>query len=190
MLPILINYKVIHDTSTYWEIILCMIIPYLTAETNMHRYWQWLKQYCWEKLLFSAHQAVRKYAEHHIDMVGCVHRKWQNRDGVSRDVNKTLECVTITNSKFLNRVMVWMTTKSTCINYLLLLKKVSSARLGESDIHPISPKTPTPQYQPIDRKKRKGKKVEDYSRIQQLRPREKHWPCSWNAPVPHHRKRG
>ena len=47
---------------------------------------------------------------------------------------------------------------------LLLLKKVSSARLGESDIHPISPKTPAPQYQPIDRKKRKGKRVEDYGR--------------------------
>ena len=47
---------------------------------------------------------------------------------------------------------------------LLLLKKVSSARLGESDIHPTSPKTPAPQYQPIDRKKRKGKRVEDYNR--------------------------
>ena len=34
----------------------------------------------------------------------------------------------------------------------------------ESGIHPISPKTPVPQYQPIDRKKRKGKRVEDYSR--------------------------
>ena len=44
---------------------------------------------------------------------------------------------------------------------LLLLKKVSSTRLGESDIHPISPKTPAPQYQPIDRKKRKGKRVEE-----------------------------
>ena len=47
---------------------------------------------------------------------------------------------------------------------LLLLKKVGGARLGESDIHPISAKTPAPQYQPIDRKKRKGKRVEDYSR--------------------------
>ena len=47
---------------------------------------------------------------------------------------------------------------------LSLLKKVSSARLGESDIHPISPKTPAPQYQPIDGKKGKGKRVEDYSR--------------------------
>ena len=47
---------------------------------------------------------------------------------------------------------------------LLLLKKVSSVRLGESDKPAISPKTPAPQYQPIDRKKRKGKRVEDYSR--------------------------
>ena len=47
---------------------------------------------------------------------------------------------------------------------LLLLKKDSSARLGETDVHPISPKTPAPQYEPIDRKKRKGKRVEDYSR--------------------------
>ena len=37
-------------------------------------------------------------------------------------------------------------------------------RLGESDVHPISPKTPAPEYQPIDRKKRKGKRVVDYSR--------------------------
>ena len=43
------------------------------------------------------------------------------------------------------------------------LKKVGNAKLKESDIHPISPKTPIPEYQPIDRKKRKGKIVEDYS---------------------------
>ena len=47
---------------------------------------------------------------------------------------------------------------------LLLLKKVGSARLEESDVHPISPKTPALQYQPIDRNKTKGKIVEDYSR--------------------------
>ena len=34
----------------------------------------------------------------------------------------------------------------------------------ETDIHPISPKTPALQYQPIDRKKRKRKRVEDYGR--------------------------
>ena len=47
---------------------------------------------------------------------------------------------------------------------LLLFIKVGSARLKESNMHPISPKTPAPQYQPINRKKRKGKRVEDYSR--------------------------
>ena len=44
---------------------------------------------------------------------------------------------------------------------IIIIKKVGSARLGESDVHPISPKTPAPQYQPIDRKKRKGKRAED-----------------------------
>ena len=48
--------------------------------------------------------------------------------------------------------------------FLLLLKKDGSAWLRESDIHPISPKTPAPQYQTIDKKKRKGKRVEDNSR--------------------------
>ena len=51
-----------------------------------------------------------------------------------------------------------------CRLLLLLLKKVGSARLRESGIHPISLKTPAIQHQPIDRKKRNGKKVEDYSR--------------------------
>ena len=39
-------------------------------------------------------------------MVSCVHRKCQIRAGVSGDVNKTFECVTITDSKFSNRVLV------------------------------------------------------------------------------------
>ena len=43
--------------------------------------------------------------------------------------------------------------------YYYYFKKVRSARLRESDIHPyISPKTPASQYQPINRKKRKEKK--------------------------------
>ena len=54
---------------------------------------------------YSAHQAVGKFAEHHIDMVSCVHRKCHNRAGVSGDINKTLECVTITDSKLSNRVL-------------------------------------------------------------------------------------
>ena len=35
---------------------------------------------------YSAHQAVGKFAEHHIDMVSCVHRKCQTRAGVSGDI--------------------------------------------------------------------------------------------------------
>ena len=54
---------------------------------------------------YSAHQAVGKFAEHYIDMVSCVHRKCQTRVGVSGDVNKTLEYVTITDSKLSNRVL-------------------------------------------------------------------------------------
>ena len=53
---------------------------------------------------YSAHQAVGKFEEHHIDLVSCIHRKCQTRAGVSGDVNKTLECVTITDSKLSNRV--------------------------------------------------------------------------------------
>ena len=55
---------------------------------------------------YSAHQAVSKFAEHNIDMVSWVSRKCQTRDGVSGDVYKTLECVTKTDSKFPNTVLV------------------------------------------------------------------------------------
>ena len=54
---------------------------------------------------YFARQAVGKFAYHHIDMVSCVHRKRQTRAGVSGDINKTLECVTITVSKFSYRVL-------------------------------------------------------------------------------------
>ena len=39
---------------------------------------------------------------------------------------------------------------------LLFFKNVGSARLRESDIHPVSQKIPAPQYQPIH-KEEKGK---------------------------------
>ena len=54
---------------------------------------------------YSAHQAVGKFVEHHIDMVSCVDRKCQTRAGVSGDVDKMLECVAITDSKLSNRVL-------------------------------------------------------------------------------------
>ena len=59
---------------------------------------------------------------------------------------------------------VWDWLVSRAGPLIIIIKKGWQARLGESDIHPISAKTPAPQYQPIDRKKRKGKRVDDYSR--------------------------
>ena len=47
---------------------------------------------------------------------------------------------------------------------LSLLKEVGSARLRESDMHLISPKTPAPHYQPIEGRREREKIVEDYSR--------------------------
>ena len=38
---------------------------------------------------------------------------------------------------------------------IIMIISVGSARLRESDIHPMSPKTPAPQYRPLDRKTRK-----------------------------------
>ena len=54
---------------------------------------------------YSAHQAVGKFAEHHIDMVSCIGCKCLTPAGVSGDINKMLECVTITDSKLSNRVL-------------------------------------------------------------------------------------
>ena len=60
---------------------------------------------------------------------------------------------------------------------LLLLKEVGSARLGESDIHHISPKTPAPQYSYMS--KEEDKEINRRQKgIQQLRLINKHWPCS------------
>ena len=54
---------------------------------------------------YSAHQAVGQFAEHHIDMISCVYRICQTGSGVSEYVNKTRECVTITDSKFSTGVL-------------------------------------------------------------------------------------
>ena len=61
---------------------------------------------------------------------------------------------------------------------IIIIKRGRQCRLREIDIYPISPKTSAPQYQPIDRKKRKGKIVENYSRDRAAWLIKKHWPCS------------
>ena len=47
---------------------------------------------------------------------------------------------------------------------LLIFKKVGSARLRESDLHPISPKTQVPAIPAYRQREKKWKRVEDYSR--------------------------
>ena len=66
-----------------------------------------------------------------------------------------LECINDTCSSLLLLLL-------SLLLLLLLLKNVGSARVRESDQHAIRPMTPAPQYQPINRKKREGKIVEDY----------------------------
>ena len=107
MLPILINHMVIHHTLTYWGIILSMMIC-ITIDNGSDNTVGGID--------YSAHQSVGKFAEHHSDIVSCVQRKCQTRAGISGDVNKTLESVIITESKFSNRVLEQMTPKSTSIH--------------------------------------------------------------------------
>ena len=86
-------------------------------------HWQWQWQYCWKKLLLcssSCKQICGTPHCYHIDMVSCAHRKCQTRAGVSGDVNKSFECVTITDSQFTNWVLVRMTPKSTSINWVTI----------------------------------------------------------------------
>ena len=52
--------------------------------------------------------------------------------------------------------------------FLLLLLEVGNARMGATDVHPIRLKTPVAQYKPKDRKKRKGKTVENKKRSTSL----------------------
>ena len=50
------------------------------------------------------------------------------------------------------------------ISIIIKKGRQCKAEIESYTVHPISPKTPASQYQPIDRKKRKGKIVEDYCR--------------------------
>ena len=65
--------------------------------------------------------------------------------------------------KFVNTLITLLKSVRLFLLLFLLFKKVGSARLKDSGIHPISPNTSAPQYKPVDRKKRKGKRVEFYS---------------------------
>ena len=131
MLPILITYMIIHHTWTYWGIILSMINPihitysptYISVETgDMHRYWQWQWQYCWGKQLLCSPSCRQIWGTPH----------WYGQLRSSQmpysswciwNINKTLECFTITDSKLSNRVLEWLTPKSTSINSVTIWLK-------------------------------------------------------------------
>ena len=54
--------------------------------------------------------------------------------------------------------------RSHCQKQIIIIKiGRGSAGMGESGLHRISPKTPALQYQPVYRRTRKGKIIEDYS---------------------------
>ena len=55
---------------------------------------------------YSAHQAVSRFAEDHIELFSYVHRKCKTQAWVSGDINKSFECVTIANSKLSDVVVV------------------------------------------------------------------------------------
>ena len=62
---------------------------------------------------------------------------------------------------FKNKIIdaCWTHSPKSLIIIIIIIKKGRQCKAERewSDIHPISPKTPAPQYQPIDIKKRKGK---------------------------------
>ena len=102
------------------------LIKFISGDwwNTSHRYWQWQYNNTVGGSCYSSHQAVCKFSEHHIDMVSWVHRKWKTRAGVSLDINKRLECVTKTDSKFSNRVLVCMTPKSTSVNGVTIWRTI------------------------------------------------------------------
>ena len=78
-------------------------------------------------------------------------------DGIFRDCySHSVETVTL--SKYVIVII------SIIIISIIIIKKGRQCKAEREWYTPISPKTPAPQYQPIDRKKRNGKRVEDYSR--------------------------
>ena len=62
---------------------------------------------------------------------------------------------------------IWFTLIDKYAFCVIIIKRGRQCK-ARSDSHPISLKTPAPHYQPIDRKKRKGKKVEDEKGLSSL----------------------
>ena len=72
---------------------------------------------------------------------------------------------------------------------IIIIKKDWQCKAGRERLTPYQSEDSTPQHQPTEWKNRKGKQQETKS-DRAARPIKRHWPCSWNPPVPHHRTRG
>ena len=72
----------------------------------------------------------------------------------TRKFYKTLKCIAQSNTVITTSHAAKGASNSIII---IVIKKIGNARPGKGDLHPISPKTPAPHYQPIEEKKRKGK---------------------------------
>ena len=74
--------------------------------------------------------------------------------------------------------------------FIIIIKKCQRCKAEREWYTPYQSEDPSPTIPTYRQKEEKEKKVETIVWIEQRRPIKKHWPCSWNPPVPHHRIRG
>ena len=91
-------------------------------------------------------------------------KEWYSENGLKMNSNKT-KCILFANPYFNQRTETFqITIDDTVRQIIIIIKKGRHCKAEREWYTPYQSKDPSPQYQPIDRKKRKGKKVEDYSR--------------------------
>ena len=78
---------------------------------------------------------IKLYTDFSIDMVSPVHRKYQVRAGVSMDINKPFECVTITDSKVSDEELVLRRQRAPINWEQHGLKNFILASIGANDQH-------------------------------------------------------
>ena len=81
-----------------------------------------------------------------------------------------------------------VTASPNSIVAIIFIKKGWQCKARRERLTPHQSEDPYPTTPTHGMKKRKGKQQETSERA--ARPMKRHWPCSWNPPVPHHRTRG
>ena len=72
---------------------------------------------------------------------------------------------------------------------IIIIKKDSYCKAGRGRLTPYQSEDPSPTLPTYKRKEEKRKIVES-KKERATRPIKRHWTCSWNPPIPHHRIRG